>query len=75
MLNRLIIFLIRRKLGVKQYQRFRFTNQKAPDIYYFSDCQLVKILGDDIGFIDIQRSGVSLNWLLPEDCEIECLSH
>lgn len=70
MLNRLIIFLIRRKLGVKKYQLFRFTNQKTNDIYYFSDRQLIKFVGD---FEDIQRSGVSLNWLLDKDCEIECL--
>lgn len=73
MLNRLIIFLIRRKLGVKKYQLFRFTNQKTADKYYFGATALVKeVYNDDCG-IGLETSNVSLNWLLSEECEIECL--
>ena len=76
MLNRLIIFLIRRKLGVKKDQTFRFTNQKTDDIYYFDDTSLIKtVFNDEELSIRWEKSGVSLNWLLDKDCEIECLSH
>lgn len=79
MLNRLIIFLIRRKLGVKKFERFKFTNQKTKDAYFFNDNNLIKIVdgegvhGFDLFFTPFEKSGVSLNWLLSEECEIECL--
>lgn len=68
MYNRLIIFLIRRKLGVKKYQDFRFKNQKARGYYYFDSFHLIKVIPDSI--CDVE-SGVSLNWLLSDECEIE----
>ena len=70
MLARLIVLLIRLKLGVKKLERFRFVNQKSKtDVYYFGDNCLIKATQGKYG-IDIELSGVSLNWLLNEDCKI-----
>lgn len=68
-MKRIIIFLIRKKLGLKKRQRFRFTNQKSRhDYYYFTNDALMKY---DSTFMVIVPSDVSLNWLLNDKCEIE----
>ena len=69
-MKRLIIFLIRRRLGLKKYQHFRFTNQKSNAIYYFTSENLIKSWHNTE-----YLSGVSLNWLLNNDCEIEKLDY
>ena len=70
-MNRLILFLIRKKLHLKKYQRFRFNNQKSRyDSYYFTSSNILKI-DEKKGIID---SNVSLNWLLNDDCIIHKLS-
>lgn len=71
MMNRLILFLIRKKLHLKKFQRFRFDNQKSTyDSYYFTSSNILKI-DKEKGIID---SNVSLNWLLNDDCIIHKLS-
>lgn len=67
MLRRLILFWIRRKLGVRKYKRFRFTNQKSRDYYYFNDYGLCKSCP---GSLEIVKSKVSLNWLINDDCSV-----
>ena len=67
MLKRLIIFLIRRKLGVGLYQDFRFTNQKNKSEFYWFDTSSLKKVENNT----IINSRVSLNWLLDDDCHIE----
>lgn len=70
-MTRLILFLIRLKLGLKKGEAFRFTNQKNKnDEYYFSNIGVWKIhtIND---LIHISLSNVSLNWLLDPNCEIE----
>lgn len=67
-MKRLIIFLIRKRLGVKKNEKFQFTNQKTRDLYYFTDTNLMKI--EYISGGVIRPSGVSLNWLLNDDCKI-----
>lgn len=64
--RRLILFLIRRRLGVRKFQLFKFTNQKTDDWYYIDDFNLLKDTGGCV-----EASGVSLNWLLHTECEIE----
>lgn len=64
-MRRLIIFLIRKKLGLKEYSDFRFANQKSEAVYYFNERELVKI---ECGLIT--PSNVSLNWLLSDECKI-----
>lgn len=69
-MRRLILFLIRLKLGVKKYERFRFTNQKTKDIYYIDEFSIDKTYIKNRTY-HIEPSGVSLNWLLDPCCEIE----
>lgn len=68
-MTRLIIFLIRKKLGLKKYEHFRFTNQKVKsDYYYFTETNIMKHVH---GWGNIYHSNVSLNYLLSNKCEIE----
>lgn len=65
----LIIFLIRKRLGLKKYEHFRFVNQRSESDYYmFSDVEILKI---ENGAGPIHPSRVSLNWLLNDRCSIE----
>lgn len=68
MINKLIVFLIRRKLHLKKYERFKFSNQKKKGVYYFDSDMLVKIIGSDA--IKEEKSGVSLNYLLSNEVKI-----
>ena len=64
---RLIVFLIRRRLGLGKYELFRFDNQKSAfDCYYFSSHGLKKVNRD--GYIT--KSNVRLNWLLDDECGV-----
>lgn len=66
-MKRIIIFLIRKKLGLKKYQRFQFTNQTDKTIYYyFESKRIVKELYNGCTV----TSSVSLNWLMNEECDI-----
>lgn len=67
-MRRLIIFLVRTKLGLKKFEAFRFTNQKTDNIYFFTDDRVMK---KESGIY--RPSNVSLNWLLDDNCEIEIL--
>lgn len=69
MIVRLIIFLIRRRLHLKKFEYFKFTNQKSNDIYYFDDWGLAKIENGETGCIRV--SSVSFNWLIDVRCEIK----
>ena len=64
-MRRLVIFLIRKKLGLKKYERFQFKNQKTDAYYYFTDDAVYKIWNKQTF-----QSGVSVNWLFNDDCEI-----
>lgn len=67
-MKRIIIFLIRKKLGLKNEQSFRFSNQRLKEeYYYFTKDKIMKhnIHGKN------EESTVSLNWLLDDKCEIE----
>ena len=65
-MRRLIIFLVRKRLGLKRNQLFKFSNQKTKNTYYFTKTRLVKIEGS----IHIPAN-VSLNWIINDECEIE----
>lgn len=69
-MKRLIIFLIRRRLRLRKFEWFRFTNQKTTDTYCFNNTGLVKL---ERGSKTLSQSGVSLNWLLDDQCEIKSL--
>ena len=70
MLKRLILFLVRKRLELRVGQPFRFTNQKSDAIYFFSVYGLWKEIGN-YPYAYPVASGVSLNWLLSDECEIE----
>lgn len=66
-MKRLIIFLVRRRLGLKKNEHFRFANQASKiTYYYFGDTCVHKT--DELG--RVTYSNVSLNWLLDDRCEI-----
>lgn len=65
MTKRLILFLIRRRLGLKKFQYFKFTNQKNNSWYYFGNDGLMKTERDNY-----RKSSVGLNWLLDDRCTI-----
>lgn len=71
MLNRLIIFLIRHRLGLKKRQLFKFANQNSRDLYWFNADSLMKFEMYPKNTLDekerAHKSGVSLNWLLTLD--------
>ena len=73
-MKRLILFLIRRRLGLRKWELFMFTNQKTNDLYFFSEEGLFKhyCSGDRWGWCTV-KSSVSLNWLLNEKCQINKL--
>lgn len=84
MIKKLIIFLIRKKLGVDLYDEFQFTNQKSKHDYYFFEPDVLMKAEFDveyetpdgidfIGSIEYRPANVSLNWLLSDDCKIKKL--
>ena len=66
-MRRLIIFLIRKYLGLKKFQAFRFGNQNSDvNYYYFTESHLMKYSSE------LHRSvaaNVSLNYLLSNYCQ------
>lgn len=68
-MNKIIIFLIRKKLGLKKHECFQFENQKSKDVYFFGTDVLLKFTKNCRGN-EAVRSGVSLNWLLDNNCNI-----
>ena len=72
MLNIIILFFIRLKLGVKKFKKFQFTNQRSEyDVYYFDHFGLNKIEYDKYGMPCFRPANVSLMWLLNDECEIK----
>lgn len=63
-----ILRLVRKKLGLKKNEKFQFVNQKSNAIYFFTEEAVMKRWHGQT-----MLSGVSLNWLLDNDCEIQKL--
>ena len=69
MINRIIIFLLRKRLHLKKNEQFQFKNQNSKnDYYYFTN---TKIMKKSKKYNFCVESNVSLNWLLNKDCHIE----
>lgn len=72
-----IIFLIRIRFGVKEYELFRFPDQISKNaVYYFTKDGLHKTWlsqGDKL-FDNGVLSNVSLNWMLNDQCKIDILT-
>ena len=69
-MTRLIMFLVRFKLGVRKFEIFRFSNQKTKNKYYFDTHTIYRSYLKD-HTVHIEPSDVSINWLLNPCCEIE----
>lgn len=73
-MKKLILFLVRKHLGVRKYELFRFPNQISKTaVYYFDDDGLMKTWwsrGANMLSCSV-KSRASLNWLLDDECYIE----
>lgn len=69
-MRRLILFLIRRKLGLAKYEPFQYTNQKSDAVYFFGATGIWKVWTDKLGRSKLEKSHVSVNWILSDGCEI-----
>lgn len=69
-MNRFIIFLIRKKLGLKKFEHFKFIGQKSDAVYWFTESNIMKRWHNQTTL-----SGVSVNWLLDKECEIEVVKY
>lgn len=70
-MKRLIVFLIRKKLGLKRGEHFRFAEQKdRANYYYFDKEDIRKVIVKENSMADV-ASSVSLNWLLNDNCSIQ----
>lgn len=69
-MKHLILFLIRRRMGLTKFEPFQFENQKSNAVYYFGDDAIKKAWQGSI-----TKSTVSLNWLLDPDCKIRKLDN
>lgn len=66
-MKRLIIFLIRRRFKLREYELFQFTNRKSENLYYFTESNIMRY---DPKTMKSEPSSVKLNWLLDDECEI-----
>lgn len=70
MVKRLIIFLVRRRLGLNKFEMFEFENQSSDvNYYYFTSDSIIKVTP-----YKTKPSNVSLNWLLNDECKIKKLA-
>lgn len=67
LIRKIVIFLVRKRLGLKLHQPFRFANQRHVCDYYYFTPETLKKYRD----IDGVRypSSVSLNHLLSDECK------
>jgi len=67
---RLVIFLLRKKLGVKKDQTFQFENQRSEvEYYWFNGTRLAKVREGGL----FEYAHVSLNWLLDDNCKVNII--
>lgn len=67
-MKKLIIFLVRKHLKLKKYETFQFEGQKSNAVYYFTEDAVMKHWRGVT-----EKSHVSLNWLLDDECQINSL--
>lgn len=69
-MTRLILFLVRLKLGVKKNEHFRFDNQKTDNVYFITPYEVLKVRKDGLSTI-VSPSNVSINWLVNPMCRVK----
>lgn len=71
-MKKLILYLIRKRLGLKKNQRFQFKGQKSKnEYYYFGPEKLMKVVQINEGYSYGRESNIRLNWLLSDECKAE----
>lgn len=72
-MRKIIVFLIRKKLGVKKNEPFKFRNQNSNSIVYaFVNDNLLKLqTRKDGSYVFCKLSSCSLNFLLSSKCYIK----
>jgi hypothetical protein len=72
MINVIILFLIRKRLGLKKGEEFQFVNQRNKlKWYYIGSTKIMKQYYSPEGTCDITcHSNIGLNWLLDDRCKI-----
>lgn len=69
-MTKLIMFLIRKRLGLKKGEHFRFANQKSPyDEYWFTDTKLLKKCSNGVSYYT-RLANVKLNYIVDKKCKI-----
>ena len=63
--RKFIVFLVRTHVGLKKFEYFRFKGQKSPALYFFGTNMIFKEIHGKL-----QKSSISLNWLLDNECDI-----
>lgn len=70
-MKKVILFFIRKRLGLKKYEPFKFENQKsAENFYYFTSHGITKCIVSNGIKRKFCKSRVSLNYLLSNECKV-----
>ena len=75
MIRKFVLRLVRTRLKLAESETFQFVGQNSPDTYYyFTDGGLVKAIihrpQTSEAYTTLKPSGVSLNYILSDDCKI-----
>jgi hypothetical protein len=68
-MRRLIFTLVRKRLGLRNYEGFQFANQKDKrNWYFFGSTGCLWKIEYGVNTRTMVESGASLNWLLSDEC-------
>lgn len=68
--RRFIVFLIRKRLGLRNYEGFQFAGQKSEENWYFFGSTGTLWKMDHVNGRKIMvESKASLNWLVSDECK------
>lgn len=70
-MDRLILFLIRKRLGLKKCEKFQFAGQKNKDSYYYISDNAIYKETHEVGYTISEYSNISVNWMLSDECKAE----
>ena len=71
-IERIVCYMIRKKLNLKLFEEFQFKNQwSKKDYYYFNTDCLKKVQWKDGDYLPPRKASVSLNHLLSDEVEIK----
>ena len=70
-MKKLILFMVRKRLGLMKYEKFQFSNQKSECYAYYFDSE--GLWKKPINGLDARLSNVSLNYLLSKECIVRVI--